>query len=123
MMDEVVCSMEAYDYHAYEAEDVRAALMHENCSVEDFKALLSPAALPFLEQMAQRARQERHAGILEILSICLHLCIFQIIVKITAYTAVLTATITYDAQNWMLRVLKKEMQAIARTGLEEIPDP
>ena len=36
-------------------QDVQAALEHETCSVEDFKALLSPAAEPFLERMAQRA--------------------------------------------------------------------
>ena len=32
----------------------QAALEHEICSNEDFKALLSPAAEPFLEQMARR---------------------------------------------------------------------
>lgn len=35
-------------------KDVRAALEHATCTVEDFKALLSPAAEPFLEQMAER---------------------------------------------------------------------
>ena len=56
--------MKSYDYSAYTASDVRAALNHETCSVEDFKALLSPAAEPFLEEMAQRARMEtgRHFG-------------------------------------------------------------
>ena len=29
----------AYDYTTYTARDVRAALEHETCSVEDFKAL------------------------------------------------------------------------------------
>ena len=43
----------AYDYNRYTAEDVRRALRHENRTLEDFGALLSPAALPFLEEIAQ----------------------------------------------------------------------
>ena len=52
----VMAHVEEYDYDKYTARDVRAALDHETCSVEDFKALLSPAAAPFLEEMAQKAR-------------------------------------------------------------------
>ena len=39
-------------------------LIMKTCSVEDFKALLSPAAAPFLEEMAQKARIEtgKHFG-------------------------------------------------------------
>ena len=60
----VMEQMNAYDYTQYTARDVRAALERETCSLEDFKALLSPAAEPFLEEMAQRARQEtgKHFG-------------------------------------------------------------
>ena len=47
--EKVISQMESYDYSKYTARDVRAALEHETCSVEDFKALLSPAAEPFLE--------------------------------------------------------------------------
>ena len=56
--------MNSFDYAIYTARDVRAALDHETCSVEDFKALLSPAAEPFLEEMAQKARMEtsKHFG-------------------------------------------------------------
>ena len=35
------------------ASDVRAALRKEHLTVEDFMALISPAAEPFLEEMAQ----------------------------------------------------------------------
>ena len=45
----VISQMESYDYSQYTARDVRAALDHEICTIEDFKALLSPAAEPFLE--------------------------------------------------------------------------
>ena len=45
---QVMEHMESYDSSRYTARDVRAALEHETCTVEDFKALLSPAAEPFL---------------------------------------------------------------------------
>ena len=62
--ENVISQMKSYDYTKYTAKDVKAALEHETCTVEDFKALLSPAAEPFLEQMAQRARLEtgKHFG-------------------------------------------------------------
>ncbi len=62
--NKVISEMDSYDYSKYTAKDVKAALEHSRCTVEDFKALLSPAAEPFLEQMAQRARAEtsRHFG-------------------------------------------------------------
>ena len=62
--EKVISQMKAYDASRYTTRDVRMALEHETCTVEDFKALLSPAAEPFLEQMAQRARMEtsKHFG-------------------------------------------------------------
>ena len=62
--DKVMSQVNAFDYSGYTAKDVKTALEHETCSIEDFKALLSPAAEPFLEQMAQRARREtsKHFG-------------------------------------------------------------
>ena len=53
--DKVLRAMEEYDYDTYTANDVERALSHESCSIEDFKALLSPAAAPYLEQMARKA--------------------------------------------------------------------
>ena len=46
--DKVIAQMQAYDYDSYTAADVERALAHETCSIEDFKALLSPAAAPYL---------------------------------------------------------------------------
>ena len=52
ILDQVVTAMEAYDYNTYTAEDVKRALAHAERTPEDFQALLSPAALPFLEMAA-----------------------------------------------------------------------
>jgi len=45
------------DILAKTSKDVLFALQKENCDLEDFKALISPAAAPFLEQMAQLSQQ------------------------------------------------------------------
>ena len=47
--DKVLAAMDSFDYDSYTAEDVQRALSNPTCSIEDFKALLSPAAGPFLE--------------------------------------------------------------------------
>ncbi len=56
--DKVLKAMDEFDYDAYTAADVERALSHESCSIEDFKALLSPAAAPYLEQMATQGRRD-----------------------------------------------------------------
>ena len=60
----VINRMEAYDYHVYTEKEVKAALAKETCGIEEFEALLSPAAERFLEEIAQKARAEtrKHFG-------------------------------------------------------------
>ena len=59
LLDEVIAARDGYDYSRYTAADVLRALAKEQRSPEDFAALLSPAALPLLEKIAQKAREER----------------------------------------------------------------
>ena len=62
--DKVLQAMKEYDYDSYAASDVERALSNDSCSIEDFKALLSPAAAPYLEQMARKAEEltKNHFG-------------------------------------------------------------
>ena len=64
LLDEVISAMDAYDYDKYTDKDVENALSHDILTTEDFAALLSPAALNHLEEMAQRAQIEtrKHFG-------------------------------------------------------------
>ena len=65
IMNKVTAAMAAYDYDSYTGDDVRRALRHEgHISPDDFAALLSPAAKPFLEDIAQAAMREtrKHFG-------------------------------------------------------------
>lgn len=119
VQQKVIERMEAYDYDKYTAKDVKAALSHEVCTVEDFEALLSPAALPFLEEMAQRAQREtrKHFGNsvymftpLYIANYCENYCIYC---GFNCHNKIRRAKLD-DAQ------IEQEMQAIAKTGLQEI---
>lgn len=115
----VIERMEQYDYDKYTAKDVKAALSHEVCTAEDFEALLSPAALPYLEEMAQRAQKEtrKHFGNsiymftpLYIANYCENYCIYC---GFNCHNKIRRAKLN-DEQ------IEKEMQAIAKTGLQEI---
>ena len=88
ILDKVLNYVENYNYETYTEADVKRALSHERKTPEDFAALLSPAALPLLEEIAQCAKVEK-----VIPWLCLPLFILQITVKITVYTADLTAII------------------------------
>ena len=63
VMDETLAAAAAIDFEAFAAADVRAALAQSergggSLAPRDFAALLSPAALPLLEEIAARARAE-----------------------------------------------------------------
>lgn len=64
ILDKVLCEREAFDAKHYTEQEVKRALENDNRTIEDFAALLSPAAEPYLEEIAKRARQEtaKHFG-------------------------------------------------------------
>jgi thiazole biosynthesis protein ThiH len=119
VMDQVISGMEAYDYKQYTAADVRRALNHDSRTVEDFAALLSPAAEPFLEEMAQLAQEEtrKHFGNsiymftpLYIANYCENYCIYC---GFNCHNKIRRARLNPEE-------IEKELQAIAKTGLEEV---
>lgn len=115
----VMAQMNSYDYSKYTAADVKAALEHDTCTIEDFKALLSPAAEPFLEQMAQRARLEtsKHFGNtvylftpLYIANYCENYCVYC---GFNCYNHI-------NHMKLSMEQIEKEMKVIADSGMEEI---
>ena len=54
ILREVQHAADSVDFNAFTERDIKAALMRKHKTVQDFAALLSPAALPFLEEMAQQ---------------------------------------------------------------------
>lgn len=117
--EKVMSQVASYDYQKYTEKDVKAALEHRICSVEDFKALLSPAAEPFLEQMAERARWEtsKHFGNtvylftpLYIANYCENYCVYC---GFNCYNHINRMKLNMDQ-------IEKEMKVIADSGMEEI---
>ncbi|MGI6181263.1 MAG: 2-iminoacetate synthase ThiH [Agathobaculum sp.] len=119
VQDAVIARMNAYDADAYTAADVRRALSKDVLSPEDFGALLSPAAAPFLEQMAQRAQAEtrKHFGNsvqmftpLYIANYCENYCIYC---GFNCHNKIRRAKLD-------MAEIERELQAIAASGLQEI---
>ncbi|MEG0291313.1 MAG: 2-iminoacetate synthase ThiH [Anaerovoracaceae bacterium] len=117
--DEVISKMNGYDYSLYTAADVENALNKDYLSHDDFAALLSPAAEPFIEEMAQRAKEEtmKHFGTsiylftpIYIANYCENYCIYC---GFNCYNKIQRAKLT-------LEEIEVEMKAIAKSGLEEI---
>ena len=109
----------SYEPERYTANDVMRALRKDTVTVEDFKALLSPAAEPLLEQMAERARIEtrKHFGNtvylftpLYIANYCENYCVYC---GFNCYNDIRRMRLTPEQ-------IEHEMQVIAQSGMEEI---
>lgn len=119
ILENVIAQMNDYNYDKYTAVDVEAALGHEVCTIEDLKALLSPAAEPFLERMAAKARIEtrKHFGNtvyiftpLYIANYCENYCVYC---GFNCYNQI-------NRMKLSLEQIEHEMKIIADTGMEEI---
>lgn len=119
IMEQVLEAVQCYDDTLYTAEDVKNALAKENRGFKEFQALLSPAAEPFLEEMAQKAQSEtlKHFGNsisiftpLYISNYCENHCVYC---GFNCRNAIRRAKLDINA-------IEQEMQSISKTGLEEI---
>ena len=117
--ENVMGHVRSYDPDKYTAVDVKRALEHSSCTIEDFKALLSPAAEPFLEQMAQRARIEtsKHFGNtvyiftpLYIANYCENYCVYC---GFNCYNHIKRLRLNEEQ-------IEHEMKVISDSGMEEI---
>ena len=119
IFDKVQTARAAYDYNKYTEADVRAALAHSERTPEDFAALLSPAALPLLEEIARAAQAERQRYFgnnvtfftpLYIANYCENYCIYC---GFNSHNKIQRACLSSEQ-------IAAEMQAIAATGQQEI---
>lgn len=119
ILDKVLNYVENYNYEAYTEADVKRALSHERKTPEDFAALLSPAALPLLEEIAQCAKveKERYFGNsvamftpLYIANYCENYCIYC---GFNCHNKIKRAQLNIEE-------IEQEMAAIAKSGLQEI---
>ena len=119
IQDAVLACAKAYDYSRCTAQDVRNALSHRHCTLADFEALLSPAAEPFLEEIARRAQAETRAHFgnsvsmftpLYIANYCENYCIYC---GFNCHNKIHRAKLNAEQ-------IEEEMRHIAESGLQEI---
>ena len=119
VMEQVISAMDTYDYDKYTESDVLRAIAKDNRTPEDFAALLSPAALPHLEEMAHAAQREtrKHFGNsvymftpIYIANYCENYCIYC---GFNCHNRIRRAKLNYEE-------IEKEMKAISESGLQEI---
>ncbi len=119
IMEDVLAYREEYQGDAYTEKDVQQALKKVSLSPYDFGALLSPAAEPFLEEMAQRARRDtkKHFGNsvylftpLYLANYCENHCVYC---GFNRHNKIRRAQLTFEE-------MEKEMKTIAKSGLQEI---
>lgn len=117
--NKVIAAYNSYNQDKYTEKDVINALKADILTPDDFGALLSPVALPFLEQMAKRAREKKRQFFgdnvyiftpIYISNYCENYCIYC---GFNCHNKIRRAKLDFDA-------IEKEMQAISKTGLEEI---
>ncbi|SJZ73776.1 2-iminoacetate synthase ThiH [Garciella nitratireducens] len=119
MMEKVISLTNQYDYTKYTEKDVKKALTKDVLCFEDYGALLSPIAMNYLEEMAQRSmfETEKHFGN----SICLFTPLY-----ISNYCENECIYCGFHCKNKIQRgklsykEIELEMETIARTGLKEI---
>lgn len=119
ILEKVIAARNAYVQEQYTVSDVRSALGKQHKSIEDFAALLSPAALEVLEEIAWCAQQERQRYFgnsvhiftpLYLANYCENYCIYC---GFNSHNKIQRAKLSFAE-------MEKEMETIAQTGLQEI---
>ncbi|WP_238885408.1 2-iminoacetate synthase ThiH [Clostridium sp. YIM B02551] len=119
IMDKVLKLVNEYKHENYTEIDVRKALAKDTLSIEDYGAILSPAALPLLEAMARKSMEEtkKHFGN----SVCLFTPLY-----IANYCENHCVYCGFNCMNKIhrgmlsLEEIEAELKEIALTGLQEI---
>lgn len=119
MLEQVLAETKAYDYDSFTERDVRTALANERRTLKDFQALLSPAALPLLEEMARKAQTETQKYFGNSVSMFTPVYIANYCENYCIYCG-------FNCHNHIRRAqlneeeIRREFAAIAKTGLQEI---
>ena len=119
MLDQVVAIRNSFNNDDFTDKDVRLALSKEHLDPRDFMALLSTAAAPFLEEIAQKAHlvTRRHFGNnitiltpIYFANYCDNYCIYC---GFNSHNKIKRARLTDEE-------LHRECKNIADTGIEEV---
>jgi 2-iminoacetate synthase len=119
LMEKVLTAVKEYDYNQYTSRDVEKALSIEQLSIEDYAAILSPTALPYLEDMARKAMKETRKHFGNSISLFTPLYIANYCENECVYCG-FKATNKIHRATLSLQEMEDELKAIAATGLKEI---
>ena len=119
IIDEILKERASYKPEIYSEADVKAALNAKHCSLENLKAILSPAAVPFLEPIAQLAQAKIRANFGSNITLFTPLYIANYCDNLCVYCG-------FNAKNNIKRAklsdeeITRELREISKSGLEEI---
>lgn len=115
MLDQVVAIHDSFNNDDFTEKDVRLALSKEHLDPRDFMALLSTAAAPFLEEMAQKAHlvTRRHFGNNITIMTPIYFANYCIYCGFNSHNKIKRARLTDEE-------LHRECKNIADTGIEEV---
>ena len=119
ILNKVINKINDYDYNSFSDEDIKKALNKDYLSTRNFQALLSPKAINYLEEMAQKAKEcrKRYFGNsvymftpLYISNYCDNYCVYC---GFNSHNKIKRARLNFEQ-------IEAELKEIAKTGLEEI---
>lgn len=119
VLNEVLMHRAVCDFSRFTSTDVQRALSRERLTPDDFAALLSPAATPFLEQIACAAQAQTRRWFGNSVSLFTPLYIANYCENHCIYCG-------FNCKNNIRRAkldmdeIERELQAIAQSGLQEI---
>lgn len=119
IMDRVLNLVSSYDYDSYTEQDILNALDKESLSVEDYAAILSPAALPYLENMARKALKLTSMHFGNSISLFTPLYIANYCENHCVYCG-FNCTNKIKRGKLSSEEMEQELRAISETGLKEI---
>ncbi len=119
IMEMVLAATANYDHAQYTSQDVEKALSKEQLSLDDYGALLSPAAQGYLEVMARKAMAETRKHFGNSVSLFTPLYIANYCENECTYCG-FKATNKINRATLTMQEAEDELKAIAATGLEEI---
>lgn len=119
ILRQVMAITAGYHYDNFTEADVWKAIKTSNRSMDDFAALLSPAALPLLEAIAQAAREEKRRYFgnsihmftpVYLSNYCDNYCVYC---GFNCKNKIQRSHLNVDE-------IEKELQAVSKSGLQEV---
>ncbi|MCI5655081.1 MAG: 2-iminoacetate synthase ThiH [Candidatus Pseudoruminococcus sp.] len=119
IMEQVLAFHDKYDFNSFTSKDVQNALNKDRIDFYDYAALLSPAALPFLEKMAEKAQLCTRKQFGNTIALFTPIYIANYCENQCVYCGFNCKNKIHRAKLNMEEI-EREYQAIAATGLKEI---